>query len=172
MSSDQYPGKGAPALSVPTNMALLIMTQGQDAQRHAPSSREAKESTSKTYNHIERFLSNCIVDDVWGNFGKPFEQAIPQREVNQKKMQRGGGLTDNLNDISSAAAFIHAVLVASTGSAIVGNVTESGFQSEEMRVKVDRNRNMPHTWKGIKLNHLGEQKLNQTVINDVPFDAI
>ena len=164
-----YPGDGAPALTVPTNMALLAMMHGQDAQRQPPASEEARDATDKVDNAIKRYMNNCIVDDVWGGFGKPFEQAAPQKETNLAQMQKGGDVRNIVGDLSSAAAFVQAFLVASTGAAVVGNVTESGFQSEELRIKVDRSRNMPHTWKGIKLNRLGEQKMINMVTNDVPY---
>lgn len=170
--SSGYTGEGAPALTVPTNMALLTMLQGQDAQRHPSTSGDAKEATDKLYGHIDRFIDNCTVESAWGNFGGPFEE-VQKKDAGE---QEGGSsvdedFRDSFSDPSTAAAFVNSFLVAATGAAVVGGVSESRFHYEEMRTKVERNRNMPSTWKGVKVNSLGGTKLNMLVMNDVPYSA-
>jgi len=164
-TTTDYAGEGASALTIPTNMALLIMAQAQDAQRHGGATDEAKQATDKLYDHFERFVDNCVrTDDPWGNFRGPFSDI--EREAEEKQNEEA---VDVINHPASAAAFVHAFLVATTGASIVGGVSDTRFHYEEMRTRVDRSRNMPCTWRGVKIDHLGGVKKNAFVMNDVPY---
>lgn len=165
-STSSYPGEGAPALTVPTNMALLVMAHGREAQHYDPGSDAARSATDAVHDHLDRLVDNCTTDGgVWGNLGAAFAKREDASAASLEEFR------DSVNDVGAAAALVDAVLVGCTGAAIVGGVSETRFHYEEMRAKLADSRNMPATWKGVRVASLAGQRLNTNALvrNDVPF---
>lgn len=159
-SDGEYKGQGAPALGVPTNAALLVIARAQDAQRFDGTSREARVASDMTFDALERMLTDCVVDDKWGNLS-------PQLSV----VGDADRVRDQVSDLGSAAALVNSVLVAGTGACVVGGVSETRFKYDEMRAKMERSRNMPREWKGVFVGKLGGNHTSGMVLNDVPYTS-
>lgn len=132
---------------LPLNAALFSYMEGLRAQTEPARVDDFQDK-------LDTFLQ-VATEPVWGNMRSHDGETHPL----------------GLNDIHTSALLLWTLLGTCAGVSVMGGITDTQFMYEEMRLDVARHRNMPSTWKDIRVSHLAGGTDRVLVANDVPYAA-
>lgn len=151
--------------ALPMNLGLLAYLRGLAAQIPAPTSAEARAGVSAFVRGVGDLLATAK-EPRWGNLRNPLLSPSSALRATDAEAVRDGS-----SDLNASAMLLVLFLSVTADTSIVGGITSTRFQYEEMRLRTAgaRGRNMPPTWKAVRATGLGEPRRDVTVTNNVPY---
>jgi len=167
---DYYRGvTKAESQAFPLNIAMFGTAAGLVAQAVSGDDKAAVDAEVQgVYSSLEDF-AEAAGEPVWGNLHSMYVSEEDRRLREDVNVL-------GLNDVVSSAAYLYMLVFGCAGVEVVGGVTNTGFYYESLRLRAQRNRRLPRTWKELRVTRLAQSRLrtggtNASVVNELLYET-